>query len=298
VSEPTAQIITWHPLANGCAPTWASGWGEDRDHGPLLEITLAGVTQRLRWVPPGWFRMGSPADKSGRFAEWESPQHVVTIARGFWLFDTPCTQAMWAAVMDGDAPSRFKSPERPVETVSWNDVQRFLHRASGLVPGLRLSLPTEAQWEHACRAFESGATYAGPIEILGDNNAPILDDIAWYGGNCGVEFDMDEGHDTSDWEQKQHEFSKGGTAIVATKTPNPWGLYDMPGNVWEWCADGRREYEDRDAVDPVGPQEASADRVIRGGAWNGFARDVRAASRDARSPDSRGDGLGFRCRVQ
>ncbi len=180
----------WHPLIDGCPPDWASGWGHDQV-GVFVEFTLGDVTQRLRWIPPGQFVMGSPEKEPGRRSA-EGPQREVTIGKGFWLFDTAVTQALWQAVMS-ENPSRFQSSERPVESVSWDQAQGFLGQINQLVPGLDLALPSEAQWEYACRAGTDAATYAGAMEILGDNNAPVLDAIAWYGGNSGVEFDLTEG---------------------------------------------------------------------------------------------------------
>lgn len=133
---------TWHPLIKGCPPRWVSEWGEDR-HGVFVAFTLADITQRLRWIPAGAFRMGSPEDKPGRLDN-EGPQHTVYIRRGFWRFDTPCTQGLWETVMD-ENPSRFQSPDRPVERVSWNDVQGFLEHINARIPGLELVLPTEAE---------------------------------------------------------------------------------------------------------------------------------------------------------
>ena len=207
---------SWHPLVTGCPPEWATEWGQDR-HGVFIAFTLAEVTQRLRWIPPGRFLMGSPEEETHGLAkedyerEWlarEHPQHPVFITNGFWLFDTPCTQALWQAVM-GDNPSRFKSPKRPVEQVSWEDVQGFIQRINERIPGLYLALPTEAQWEHACRAGTDTALYSGPIEILGSNNAPALDPIARDGGNSGVGFELEEGHDSSGWSEMQYPSPTG-----------------------------------------------------------------------------------------
>jgi formylglycine-generating enzyme required for sulfatase activity len=280
---------SWHPLIHGCPPAFATEWAEDQD-GLYIAFALGEITQRLRWIPAGAFRMGSPDNEPGRDDD-EGPQHTVYISRGFWLFDTPCTQALWEAVM-GENPSRFKSPERPVEQVTWNDVQGFLDRINARIPGLELVLPTEAQWEHACRAGSHAALYSGPIEIEGANNAPALDPIAWYGGNSGVDFELDDGYDSSGWSEKQYPHTKAGTHPVAQKQPNRWGLYDMIGNVWEWCADGRRDYDPNWKLDPIGP--ADADRVIRGGSWGDGAGDCRSAFRYCRPPGDRYGYLGFR----
>jgi formylglycine-generating enzyme required for sulfatase activity len=295
VSTASERVETEHPLVGGCAPRWSSGWGQDV-HGPFVQLTIGDVTQVLRWIPPGRFYIGSPSDEPGRFPDREAPVHQIDVSRGFWLFDTPCPQKLWEAVM-GDNPSRFKSPERPVERVSWYDCQQFIDRCNSLVYGLTLRLPTEAEWEYACRAGTTDATYAGPIEILGRNHAPVLDQIAWYGGNCGVHFDLQESDD-AEWPEKQYDFTRGGTRTVAIKRPNPWGLYDMLGNVLEWCRDGQRAYHDQPEVDPVGPEEPSADRVVRGGSWRCEARHVRAAYRTWHRPTERHSTLGFRCRVQ
>ncbi len=292
-----------HPLQYGHPPAWASAWGED-EFGVWTSFTIGEATQTLRWIGPGSFRMGSPDHEPGRYgpADFggqynEGPQHQVTLTEGFWLFDTPVTQALWQAVMD-DNPSRFVSPDRPVERVSWDDIQVFLERINHRIDGLDLVLPTEAQWEYACRAGVAEATYAGAIEILGERNAPVLDAIAWYGGNSGIGFELDKGHDSSGWPDKQYEHSRAGTHPVARKVPNPWGLYDMLGNVWEWCADGLRPYDGDPKTDPAGPQgspEGSSSRALRGGAWFFLARSVRAADRYARSPGARDDDIGFRC---
>lgn len=297
----------------------AAGWAIDADPAPhpdakgalqfgiyarfgiYAELTVkdnhGSATQRLRWIEPGTFLMGSPDDEPGYFDD-EGPQHEVTISKGFWLFDTPCRQALWQAVM-GENPSYFKDPDRPVEQVNWDDVQAFLKRINALVPGLDLVLPTEAQWEYACRAGTETAIYSGNLEILGECNAPALDAIAWYSGNSGVDFDLEYGVDSSDWPAKQYPHTRAGIRRVGSKEPNAWGLYEMHGNVWEWCADhwhgayaGGDAWIDADA-------EAGAYRVLRGGSWINYARYVRSAYRDALVPGYRNYYLGFRCaRVQ
>ena len=287
-------------------PDWAAAIGRD-EHGVFVTISVPAlrgkpVTQRLRWIPPGSFEMGSPHDEPGRYDN-EGPRHLVTLGQGFWLFDTPCTQALWRAVMGGN-PSNFKSPTRPVERVSFEDVQRFLERVNQRVPGLDLSLPSEAQWEYACRAGTATATYAGAMEILGENNAPVLDAIAWYGGNSGVGFELKNGDNSSDWTDKQYPHQRAGTRAVGTKGPNAWGLHDILGNVWEWCADHWHDSYAGAPADGAAWLDAdndtgAADRVFRGGSWLDEARYVRAACRYRAHPALRNDSLGFRCaRVQ
>ncbi|MCP4702436.1 MAG: formylglycine-generating enzyme family protein [Gammaproteobacteria bacterium] len=282
-------------------PAWASAMGRDR-YGLwcAFEISSAKgepVRQCMRWIAPGRFLMGSPQNEPGRYGD-EGPCHEVTLSEGFWLFDTPVTQALWEAVTE-ENPSRFKSPQRPVEQVSWKDAKAFLEKINQRYPALQLSLPTEAQWEYACRAGTDTAVYAGPIEIIGQHNAPVLDTIAWYGGNSGVDFELENGHDISDWREKQYDHQRAGTHPVGQKQPNPWGLYDMLGNVWEWCEDGRRSYNKDAQLNPLGSVEVGASRACRGGSWFDDARYVRAAFRYENDPGYRHGNLGFRCaRVQ
>ena len=294
MNAPSIIDTAWHPLVAGCPPRWASGWGQDR-YGAFVEFTLQEVTQRLRWIPPGRFWMGSPEEGPGRW-ENEGPRHQFTLSRGYWLFDTPCTQALWEAVMENN-PSRFQSPTRPVENVSWNDVQNFLTRINARIPGLDLVLPSEAQWEYACRAGTETAIYAGALDILGENSAPALDSIAWYGGNSGVDFDLDDGYDSSSWPEKQYPHVKAGTRPVKLKRVNSWGLYDLLGNVWEWCQDHWHDSYQGAPTDGSAWENgaARAFRVLRGGSWDNVARRVRAACRDASHPDGRLDEVGFRC---
>ena len=171
-------------------PGWCTRFGTDSFGAyAVLRVNAAEpVEQTLRWIPPGRFMMGSPEDESGRYNDEQ--QHAVLITRGYWMFNTPCTQALWMAVMDGDNPSHFLDPERPVEQVSWEDATQFGKRLSESVGGeLEFRLPSEAEWEYACRAGTTGAIYHGEFKILSEANAPALDSIAWYGGNSGHEYD-------------------------------------------------------------------------------------------------------------
>ena len=243
-------------LARWAREPWATAAGRDH-YGLWADLELGGVAQRLRWIPPGRFLMGSPESEAGRYSD-EGPQHPVTIERGFWLADTPVTQALWQAVM-GENPSHFKGLERPVERVSWQDAQRFFSQAK--VAGL--GLPTEAQWEYACRAGTPTATWQG-------DDPAVRTEIAWFDEN-----------------------SKGETQPVKTKPANPLGLHDMLGNVWEWCADPWRE-----SYASTARESAASGRVVRGGAWLHGAGFVRAAFRDWNEPASRSADLGFRLALQ
>ncbi len=270
-------------------PGWAHGFGRDAT-GLWASFRVGQVEQQMRWVPPGRFLMGSPEGEEGRDDD-EGPQHRVTLTSGYWMADTPCTQALWEEVM-GDNPSAYVSPERPVEQVTWDDVQRFLLRLNEGVAGLEVALPTEAQWEYACRAGTTMATYAGDLHILGERNAPSLDSIAWYGGNSGKDYDLERGEDSSGWEDKQYEHERSGTRLVKQRQPNPWGLYDMLGNIYEWCTDLKHDYEATAVTDPDAVQGVL--RIVRGGSWDGHARYVRAAYRYWYDHSARIGHLGFR----
>lgn len=246
---------------------WAVEWGEDR-HGIFQSFAVAGVVQRMRWIPPGRFTMGSPPGEVGRFDD--EVQHEVELTQGYWMADTPCTQALWGGVM-GERSSRSKDHKRPVEQVSWDGCKVFLKKLNERVDGLGARLPTDAEWEHACRGGTETATWLGDLDGAHDFvKAPILDAIAWYHGNA-------------DREAKP----------VGLKQPNPYGLYDMLGNVFEWCKDWYASYDLKATADPTGPDVGSG-RVIRGGSWSTDARRVRAAYRRAYGPGYRRVSVGFR----
>ena len=249
-------------------PPWASAMGSD-DYGRYAEIAVAGVSQRFRWIEPGSFVMGSPASEPERYVE--EVQHPVTLSRGFWLADTACTQAFWQAVT-GDNPSEFKDdPRNPVENVSWDDVQTFIVDLDRRLPGLQARLPSEAEWEYACRA---GTTT--PFSF-GDHITPVLVNynggFPYAGGKRGL--------------------NRGRTVPVGSLPPNPWGLYEMHGNVCEWCADWYGPYPRGEQVDPQGPQ-TGASRVLRGGSWDYYAGNVRSANRYGSEPGIRSLVFGFR----
>ena len=213
--------------------------------------------------------MGSPKNEVGRWDN-EGPQHEVTLTRGYWLGETPVTQSQWEAVM-GENPSYFKGGDLPVEQVRWHDCLAFSKRLDERCPGLHAALPSEAQWEYACRAGQSTAFNDGSACTQPVGNDPALDKLGWFAEN-----------------------SEGKTHSLKKKKPNAWGLYDMHGNVWEWCLDGKRAYGEPSEIDPLGPMEESANRVVRGGSWRSLARYCRSAYRGRFGPGNRDQNLGFR----
>jgi formylglycine-generating enzyme required for sulfatase activity len=249
-------------------PQWAEQIGEDH-YGLYADLVFKGVTQRFRWIQPGSFMMGSPKGEPERM-DREGPRHEVVLSESFWLADTACTQALWQAVI-GKNPSHFKGDERPVEQVSWEDVQQFIGQLNKATPGLELSLPTEAQWEYACRAGTTTPFFFG--------NNITTDQVNYHGD-----------HPYTDGEKGEYREE---TVDVKELPCNDWGLYQMHGNVWEWCQDWFGEYSDEVAIDPVGASEGRF-RVCRGGSWFGHGRHCRSAHRFRGPPGNRIDGLGFR----
>jgi formylglycine-generating enzyme required for sulfatase activity len=214
--------------------------------------------------------MGAPEDEPERFPN-EGPRHKVRLNQGFWLADTACSQALWRAVM-GNNPSRFQDdPQNPVESVSWDEAQVFLGRLQAWLPGVKLSLPSEAEWEYACRAGSDS-----PFNF-GDTISP---DLANYDGN----------YTYGDGREGEYRLK---TVPVKSFAPNAWGLWQMHGNVWEWRADGRRDYGPGPAMDPRGP-EGHAPRVVRGGSWDDWPRRLRSAYRFQRHRGDRNGFLGLR----
>ena len=222
------------------------------------ESLLLGIP--VRWIPAGRFTMGSPSSDLER----DEVQHEVVLSRGFFMAETECTQAQWQSVM-GRNTSKFKGADRPVERVNWLQATEFCQkltakqRQEGLLPeGWEWRLPTEAEWEYAARAGTTGTRY-GKLDLIG-----------WYVWNA-----------------------EGETHAVKGKVANAWGLYDMIGNVWEWCADWYGTYPTGSVTDPTGPSSGSR-RVFRGGAWNLVADGARSAGRDRDVPRYSETFLGFR----
>jgi len=220
------------------------------------EVLTAGGL-KFAYIPAGQFVMGSATDEKGR--EEEETPHKVTLGKAFYMGVTEVTQVQWKAVM-GQRRGGFEGDALPVEEVSWKDATAFCEKLSAAT-GRKCRLPTEAEWEYACRAGAAGR-FSGSDK---------LDDLSWFDDNS---------------EEKTHP--------VGTKKPNAWGLYDMHGNVAEWCADYYAvPYSLKETTDPTGPAQGSA-RVVRGGSWSSFERGCRCASRMNLNPAHQMKTVGFR----
>ena len=227
---------------------------------PTETFTVNGVSFEMIAVEGGTFTMGATAEQGIDANSDESPTHQVTLS-SYMIGKTEVTQELWQAVM-GSNPSRFSGTNLPVERVSWNDCQTFIAKLNNLT-GKNFRLPTEAEWEYAARGGNKSQGY----KYSGSNT---IDDVAWY---------------TSNSSSKTHS--------VATKAPNELGIYDMSGNVFEWCSDRYDDYSSSAQTNPFGPASGS-DRVRRGGCWGTSARSCRVSYRYGNSPDETGNYIGLR----
>jgi formylglycine-generating enzyme required for sulfatase activity len=257
-------------------------------HWPETVLDLGNnVKMRLVLIPAGKFMMGSPATEAGRGSD-EGPQHEVTISRPFYMGVFEVTQEQYEQVM-GVNPSGFKGAKNPVENVSWDDAVEFCKKLSART-GKKVVLPTEAQWEYACRAGTTTAFHTGDALEPGQANANFPSNpgvwdriMAWLGMSSG---------------QKAKTF---GTTPAGSFPPNGFGLYDMHGNVFEWCSDWyNNSYANLPAgqagaknQDPTGPDSGLC-RVLHGGSWCPYLQHCRSASRNWYSPDYRYITIGFR----
>ena len=220
-----------------------------------------GITFKMIYVQGGTFQMGCTSEQ-GDCTKYDKPKHKVTLS-DFWMGETEVTQALWKAVM-GSNPSYFKGDDLPVDNVTWDECQKFISKLNSLT-GKKFRLPTEAEWEFAARGGNKSQHY----KYAGSNT---IGDVAWYDGN-----------------------SEGKTHLVKTKKANELGLYDMSGNVWEWCSDRYGDYSSSAQTNPQGPSTGSV-RVLRGGSWgvDDGARYCRVAYRDSDFPSNRFTTRGFR----
>ena len=250
-------------------PSFASACGDD-EFGIWADLTVNDVTQRFRWIEPGEFLMGSPENELDR-SNVEGPQPRVRISQGYWLADTACTQAFWLAVVGGENPAHFNDDvQNPIEGVSWNEIndQWFASLNKVLPDQFEAILPSEAQWEYACRAgTETPFSFGASI---------TLDDVNYVADDSLTGLRRDR------------------TVPVKSLPPNSWGLYEMHGNVMEWCRDGRFHYIGvlGVLVDPEG--KADGARTLRGGSWFHPTRYIRSAFRRAFNPELRRAFIGFR----
>ena len=226
-----------------------------------LKFEVGGVSFTMVAVEGGTFTMGATAEQGSDARDREKPAHQVTLS-SYCIGQTEVTQELWLAVM-GSNPSHFTGNlQRPVETVSWNDCQTFISKLNQLT-GQNFRLPTEAEWEYAARGGNRSQGY----KYAGSNN---IDNVAWYTSN-----------------------SASTTHPVATKAPNELGLYDMSGNVWEWCQDWFGSYSSTAQTNPTGPASGSS-RVSRGGSWGSYAGLCRVSYRHGNAPSGTSYYLGLR----
>lgn len=221
-------------------------------------------------IPSGDFIMGSPPDEEHRYLN-ENPQHLVSID-SFYFMTTEVTQAHWMEVM-GENPSLFKHPNHPVEGVSWYDVKEFIKRLNDRYPTYQFRLPSESEWEYACRADTKTPFHTGPT--INTDQANFDGTHAYGKGWRGV--------------------SRGSTLPVKSFLPNAWGLYDMHGNVWEWVEDSdHSSYDGAPCNDSAWIDQESEYRILRGGSWYNYAGNCRSANRGRLNPSYKQYNNGFR----
>ena len=234
-------------------------------------FNVNGLEFKMIKVEGGTFSMGATSEQSSVADVDEYPVHSVTLS-DYYIGETEVTQELWRAVM-GSNPSRFTGDnQRPVENVSWDDCQEFIKKLNQL-NGKEFRLPTEAEWEYAARGGKYSKDYA--YQYSGSNNA---EEVAWYWRNSGDKYLSGE------WDKDRIIENNCKTHPVKTKKANKLGLYDMSGNVWEWCNDWDRPYQSYSQTNPTGPSKGER-RVLRGGSWNFSVRSVRVSKRGHCAPD-------------
>ena len=261
------------------------------------EVFTNSLGMKFKWISPGSFTMGSPTTETGR--AMDEYQRQVTISKGFYIQTTEVTQRQWSSLM-GNNPSYFTAcgGNCPVENISWLDAQEFIKKLKAKY-NMNYDIPTEAEWEYACRAGSKTAIYTGPLTILSLNNGTELEPVAWYGGNSCADYNGAD--DCAERKGAQIRCPRCGTHPVAKKRPNAWGLYDMLGNVWEWCSDWYNNfpggYQTGPVTDPKGPS-IGTHRIIRGGGWFSGAAQCRSAFHDRSTPTVPSKGVGLRLIVR
>ena len=265
ISEGQTASITGTLASNAVASSNTSGYSSSSSSmasgSNAISIPVKdGISIEMVKVEAGTFMMGATSEMKDPY-DWEKPVHQVTLTNDYYMGKYEVTQALWQAVM-GSNPSNFKGDNLPVETVNWNDCQEFISKLNSLT-GRKFRLPTEAEWEYAARGGKKSRGY----QYSGSNS---ISDVAWYSGNSGRV-----------------------THPVGTKQANELGIYDMSGNVYEWCQDWYGSFSSSSQTNPTGADSGSS-RVFRGGSWYGNARYCRLSFRDCTPPDCRGYNLGLR----
>ena len=259
LSKEIAQPISF--TTDSSTSSTSSNTVDGSTSGSVITIPVKnGISIEMVKVEGGSFNMGATPEMEDPF-DWEKPVHRVTLTKNYYIGKYEVTQALWQAVM-GSNPSGFKGDNLPVENVSWNDCQDFISKLNAMT-GKRFRLPTEAEWEYAARGAKKSRGY----QYSGSNT---LGNVAWYDGNSGFK-----------------------THAVGTKQPNELGIYDMTGNVWEWCQDWYDSYSSSPQTNPTGAVSGSS-RVYRGGCWYNSARICRSSVRYGNTPGGRDYFIGLR----